>query len=274
MRMYIDYRQLNKVTMKNKYPLPRIDDLFDQLKEATVFLKINLRSGYYQLRVKDSCNTPNPYPSLIGPCASHGHQTRPYHRPCENRAYILTCTTRPRTRPCAMAMENLEGLLTWVTQPVTRPCASPATPRDTRPCSMTVCRRRLRHTTVSLLGLPQGGLIIISGGKVTQSSKWRGGKGKANSVLFLNGPKLKQDVKRRDRRRSGVRPAVCAKDQFCCSRGGELEFDRNSPSSGLSQSSGGLLLMVQGSWIGFKLVVAEIKEKNMEFELGKEFMPK
>ncbi|KAA3466796.1 ty3-gypsy retrotransposon protein [Gossypium australe] len=45
--------KLNKVTVKNKYPLPRIDDLFDQLKGATVFLKIDLRSGYYQLRVKD-----------------------------------------------------------------------------------------------------------------------------------------------------------------------------------------------------------------------------
>ncbi|KAA3487596.1 Retrotransposable element Tf2 [Gossypium australe] len=54
MRLCIDYRQLNKVTIKNKYPLPRIDDLFDQLKGAIVFSKIDLRSSYYQLRVKDS----------------------------------------------------------------------------------------------------------------------------------------------------------------------------------------------------------------------------
>ncbi|KAG8474789.1 hypothetical protein CXB51_031478 [Gossypium anomalum] len=54
MRLCVDYRQLNKVTIKNKYPLPRIDDLFDQLKGSSVFSKIYLRSGYYQLRVRDS----------------------------------------------------------------------------------------------------------------------------------------------------------------------------------------------------------------------------
>ncbi|GKC05559.1 putative reverse transcriptase domain-containing protein [Tanacetum coccineum] len=51
--MCIDYRELNKLTIKNRYPLPRIDDLFDQLQGLSVYLKIDLRSGYHQLRVRE-----------------------------------------------------------------------------------------------------------------------------------------------------------------------------------------------------------------------------
>ena len=51
LRMCIDYRSLNEVTIKNKYPLQRIDNLFDQLKDAKYFSKIDLRSGYYQLKI-------------------------------------------------------------------------------------------------------------------------------------------------------------------------------------------------------------------------------
>ncbi|GJU07396.1 putative reverse transcriptase domain-containing protein [Tanacetum coccineum] len=53
MRMCIDYKELNKLTIKNRYPLPRIDDLFDQLQGACCFSKIDLRSGYHQLRVRE-----------------------------------------------------------------------------------------------------------------------------------------------------------------------------------------------------------------------------
>ena len=50
----MDYHSLNEVTIKNKYPFPRIDDLFDQLQGACVFSKIDLHSGYHQLRIYSS----------------------------------------------------------------------------------------------------------------------------------------------------------------------------------------------------------------------------
>jgi len=53
LRLCIDYRQLNKMTMKNRYPLPRIVDLFDQVRGSTIFSKIDLRLGYHQIRIKD-----------------------------------------------------------------------------------------------------------------------------------------------------------------------------------------------------------------------------
>ena len=54
LRLCIDYRQLNRVTIKNRYPLPRIDDLFYQLRGARVYSKIDLRTSYHQLRVRDT----------------------------------------------------------------------------------------------------------------------------------------------------------------------------------------------------------------------------
>jgi hypothetical protein len=53
-RMCIDYRSLNEVTIKNKYPRPWIEDLVDQMKGASIFLKIDLRSGYHQLKIRES----------------------------------------------------------------------------------------------------------------------------------------------------------------------------------------------------------------------------
>jgi hypothetical protein len=53
-RMCVDYQSLNEVTIKNKYPLPRIEDLFDQMKGASIFSKIDLRSRYHQLKIRES----------------------------------------------------------------------------------------------------------------------------------------------------------------------------------------------------------------------------
>ncbi|GJX18840.1 putative reverse transcriptase domain-containing protein [Tanacetum coccineum] len=65
-RMCIDYRELNKLTIKNRYPLPRIDDLFDQLQGSSVYSKINLRSGYHQLRVRDEDITKTAFRTRYG----------------------------------------------------------------------------------------------------------------------------------------------------------------------------------------------------------------
>ena len=53
LRLCTDYKQLNRVTIHNRYPLPRIDELFDQLQGSRVYSKIDLRSGYHQLRVQE-----------------------------------------------------------------------------------------------------------------------------------------------------------------------------------------------------------------------------
>jgi hypothetical protein len=65
-RMCVDYRSLNEVTIKNKYSLPRIEDLFDQMKGASIFTKINLRSGNHQLKIRESDIPKTPFPTRYG----------------------------------------------------------------------------------------------------------------------------------------------------------------------------------------------------------------
>ena len=66
LRLCIDYRQLNRVTIKNRYPLPRIDDLFDQLKGVRVYSKIDLHTGYHQLRVREANISKTAFRTLYG----------------------------------------------------------------------------------------------------------------------------------------------------------------------------------------------------------------
>jgi hypothetical protein len=64
----IGYRSLNEVTIKNKYPLPRIEDLFDQMKGASVLSKIDLRSGYHQLKIQESDIPKTAFRTRYGVC--------------------------------------------------------------------------------------------------------------------------------------------------------------------------------------------------------------
>ena len=65
-QLCIDYKQLNSVNIKNRYPLPRIDDLFDQLRGARVYSKIDLRTGYHQLRVRETDIPKTAFRTLYG----------------------------------------------------------------------------------------------------------------------------------------------------------------------------------------------------------------
>ncbi|GKC69197.1 putative reverse transcriptase domain-containing protein, partial [Tanacetum coccineum] len=73
--MCIEYRELNKLTVKNRYPLPRIDDLFDQLQGSSTYSKIDVISGYHQLRVRDKDIPKTAFRTRYG---HYGFQVRPF----------------------------------------------------------------------------------------------------------------------------------------------------------------------------------------------------
>ena len=68
LRLCIDYKQLNRVTIRNQYPLPRIDELFDQLQGSRVYSKIDLRSGYHQLKVWENDVSKTAFRTRYGHC--------------------------------------------------------------------------------------------------------------------------------------------------------------------------------------------------------------
>ena len=84
--MCVDYRQLNDVTIKNKYLLPRIDDLFDQLSGAKVFSKVDLRTGYHQLKIKKEDIPKTAFTTRYG-LYEYYYFRRPHQRPSLLHAY-------------------------------------------------------------------------------------------------------------------------------------------------------------------------------------------
>ncbi|GKC39734.1 putative reverse transcriptase domain-containing protein, partial [Tanacetum coccineum] len=95
-RMCIDYRELNKIIVKNCYPLPRIDDLLDQLQGSSVYSKINLRSGYHQLRVRDEDISKTAFRTR----STSGEKTKSQHLPEGDDDFVVYCDASHQDYDC------------------------------------------------------------------------------------------------------------------------------------------------------------------------------
>ncbi|GJS19694.1 putative reverse transcriptase domain-containing protein [Tanacetum coccineum] len=107
-RMCIDYQELNKLTVKNRYPLPRIDDLFDQLQGSSIYSKIDLRSGYHQLRVREQDIHRRHIPTRSAPILALPEGTKDFVVYCDASHKGLGVVLMQREKVIAYASRQLK----------------------------------------------------------------------------------------------------------------------------------------------------------------------